>query len=286
MHLTAASMRSLLEDLKSCSPECALVALPEGDVASIEEAIAVIKAADENLPIMVLLTSPSLQEVITVMKAGVYDCFAFPIDAERLGHAIANAVRLYRLTKKVYLLEQQMGSRSPFEGMVGTSQAMQAVFMLIKTVAKSQATVFIHGESGTGKELVAKALHRLSGREKKPFVDINCGAIPRQLLENELFGHERGAYTGADRRSIGSVERAHEGTLFLDEISEMDPALQVKLLRFLQERTFTRVGGNEPLSVNVRIVAATNRNLQGEVAAGRFREDLYYRLNVVPIELP
>ncbi|MFO1518461.1 MAG: sigma-54 dependent transcriptional regulator [bacterium] len=153
-------------------------------------------------------------------------------------------------------------------------------------MAKSKATVLILGESGTGKELVAKAIHSLSDRSKNKFIDLNCGAIPKELLENELFGHEKGAYTSADRRYIGSFERANGGTLFLDEICEMDLPLQVKLLRVLQERSFLRIGGSEKIDIDVRIVAATNRNIQEEVHAGRFREDLYYRLNVVPIVMP
>jgi transcriptional regulator with PAS, ATPase and Fis domain len=163
---------------------------------------------------------------------------------------------------------------------------MREIFNMIRMVAKSNATVLVTGESGTGKELVAKAVHNLSDRRKKKFLDINCGAIPRELLENELFGHEKGAYTGADKRYLGSCERAHEGTLFLDEISEMDPLLQVKLLRFLQERSFMRIGGNESILVDLRVIAATNRDISVDVESGRFREDLFYRLNVVPIHIP
>ena len=179
-----------------------------------------------------------------------------------------------------------MGWQGGLGGMVGQSPSMQEIFNMVRMVAKSNATVLITGDSGTGKELVAKAIHDLSPRNKKKLLDINCGAIPRELLENELFGHERGAYTGADKRYLGSCERADGGTLFLDEISEMDPLLQVKLLRFLQERSFVRIGGNESISVNVRIIAATNRDIVKDVKDGNFREDLYYRLNVVPIHIP
>ena len=163
---------------------------------------------------------------------------------------------------------------------------MQEIFQTIQLVAKTGATVLILGESGTGKELVARAVHYHSTRVGRKFIDINCGAIPRELLENELFGHERGAFTGAERRYLGCCERADGGTLFLDEISEMDPVLQVKLLRFLQERSFMRIGGNESIKVDVRIIAATNKNLEKLVQEGKFREDLFYRLNVVPILMP
>jgi DNA-binding NtrC family response regulator len=220
------------------------------------------------------------------MKNGAADCLRFPLNQERLQIAVSNAVRLYNLTKRIYLLENQAGWRGVFDDIVGRSQKMQEVFQLISTVAKSNATVLILGASGTGKELVAKAIARHSPRAREPFIDINCGAIPKELLENELFGHERGAYTGADKRYIGCCERAHRGTLFLDEICEMDPLLQVKILRLLQERTFNRVGGNEPMTVDIRFIAATNRDIMQEVKRGVFREDLFYRLNVVPIVIP
>src|SRR5262249_45648731 len=193
------------------------------------------------------------------------------------------ASQMYHLTRKVFQVERKATGKGDFLGIVGQSVKMQENFKLITTVAKSNATVLIQGESGTGKELVAKAIHVLSGRPKQKFVDLNCGVLHGELLENELFGHERGAYTGADRRSIGSFERANGGTIFLDEISEMDPSLQVKILRVLQERNFQRVGGSEKMHVDVRVVAATNRDLAKEVEEGRFREDLFYRLNVVPL---
>lgn len=240
----------------------------------------------DTLPVIACAESHVLEDAISLMKLGAFDYFALPLNEERFKQSLHNALRLYQLTKKVFLLESQSTVRGDADGMLGISQKMQEIFNMTRTVAKSNATVLIMGESGTGKELVAKAIHRNSQRAKKVFVDINCGAIPKELLENEMFGHEKGAFTGADRRYIGSVERAHEGTLFLDEISEMDASLQVKLLRFLQERSFTRIGGSQSLQVDVRIVAATNRNLVQEVENGRFREDLFYRLNVVPIQLP
>jgi len=246
----------------------------------------VIRKYDDNLPLVVVAESKALDDAVAAMKAGAYDYFPLPLDKSKFKNSVAHAVRLYGLTKRVFLLESQMGFKEGFDDIIGASLQMREMFNLIRMVAKSNATVLILGESGTGKELVAKAIHRHSPRCNKNFVDINCGAIPRELLENEMFGHERGAYTGADRRYIGSFEHAHGGTMFLDEISEMEPKLQVKLLRFLQERNFTRVGGTETISVDVRIVAATNRDLGRMVEEGRFREDLFYRLNVVPINLP
>ncbi len=266
--------------------DCGLLVLDGEDVSGAPGLIDRMRSYDDNLPVIVVTRSKSLDDAVLAMKAGAYDYLTMPVDEENLRRSIGNAVRLYSLTKRVYLLEYQMGWRQGLDDIVGHSHSMQEVFSMITTVAKSNATVLISGESGTGKELVARAIHNHSPRRKRTFLDINCGAIPRELLENELFGHERGSYTGADRRYIGSCERADGGTLFLDEISEMDPLLQVKMLRFLQERSFTRVGGTDSIKVDIRIVTATNRDLTKEVESGRFREDLYYRLNVVPVHLP
>lgn len=250
-----------------------------------EKALKDIKSFDNTLPVIVVGVA-SLEDAVHMMKQGASDCLRFPLNADRLQLAVANSIRVYGLTKRVYLLENQMGWCGSFDNIIGHSQKMQEIFQLISTVAKSNATALILGESGTGKELVAKAIHNHSPRVAKPFIDINCGAIPRELLENELFGHERGSYTGADRRYLGCCERANKGTLFLDEICEMEPQLQVKILRLLQERSFMRVGGNELISVDLRFIAATNKNITEEVKNGNFREDLYYRLNVVPIVIP
>lgn len=267
------------------SPDCILL-LVENLEKLHNNFIEEFKRYDDNLPILVTSQSKQIEEIVRLMKLGIYDYFSLPVDGPQLERALLNASRLYHLTKRVFLLENQLGLTSQMDEIVGHSPVMQTVFQTVHNVASTNATVLIVGPSGTGKELVAKALHRLSPRNSRRFIDINCGAIPKELLENELFGHERGAYTGADRRYVGCFERADGGTIFLDEISEMDPSLQVKLLRFLQERQFSRVGGNEPIHVDVRIVAATNRNLQECVAANLFREDLFYRLNVVQIALP
>ncbi|MBN1283734.1 MAG: sigma-54-dependent Fis family transcriptional regulator [Proteobacteria bacterium] len=273
-------------DARLGSVDCCLIVIEGEDASGAPAIIEKMRSRDDNLPVVVVSRSGSLDDAISSMKAGAYDYLTMPVDEEKLRHAVGNAVRLYSLTKRVYLLENQVGWRLGLDDMVGHSHRMQEIYSMIGMVAKSNATVLITGESGTGKELVARAIHNHSERRARTFLDINCGAIPRELLENELFGHERGAYTGADRRYMGSCERADGGTLFLDEISEMDPLLQVKVLRFLQERSFVRVGGTDPIRVDVRIVTATNRDLSKEVAEGRFREDLFYRLNVVPIHMP
>jgi DNA-binding NtrC family response regulator len=265
---------------------CAVVVLEGDDSSGCSKIMERIKLADDNLPIIVVARSKSVEDAVSIMRSGAYDYITYPLDAVKLRQGVMNAVQMYDLTKRVFLLETQMGWRGGFDNIIGHCSAMQEMFGMISMVAKSNATVLVSGESGTGKELVAKAIHKHSERSSRTMLDINCGAIPRELLENELFGHERGAYTGADKRYIGSCERADGGTLFLDEISEMDPLLQVKLLRFLQERCFVRIGGRDQIRVDVRIVAATNRKIEEEVKAGRFREDLYYRLNVVPIHIP
>lgn len=265
-------------------PDCVVLCVGSGS-SGAEFIIKSVKSLDDNVPVIVV-GAESLEDAVTLMKAGACDCLRFPVNPDRLQLAVASAIRLYHLTKRVYLLETQAGWRSSFDNITGHSSRMQEIFQLISTVAKSVATILVLGESGTGKELVAKAIHHHSPRNSHPFIDINCGAIPRELLENELFGHEKGSYTGADRRYMGCCERADGGTLFLDEICEMDPALQVKILRLLQERSFQRVGGNETIKSDIRFIAATNKDIAEEVKKGAFREDLYYRLNVVPIHLP
>lgn len=291
--LTLAGFKIVIVPLKrhdwevaAANVDCMVLVFDGEDINGCTKIMERVRLIDDNLPVLVIARSRSLENIVAAMKAGAYDYQSYPVDAEKLKNSVANAVRLFNLTKRIYLLESQMGWRDSYDDIIGQSASMQEIFNMITMVAKSNATVLITGESGTGKELVAQAIHRHSARKRNTFIDINCGAIPRELLENELFGHERGAYTGADKRYVGSCERADAGTLFLDEISEMDPLLQVKLLRFLQERSFIRVGGNEPIHVDVRIIAATNRNIVQEVQEGRFREDLYYRLNVVPIHIP
>jgi len=261
-----------------------LMNLKEGPDDSLADWVAALRNVDDNLPLVCLTPNASVEAAVSLMKRGLSDLIRLPAEKEALFSSLQKAVERYRLARKVYGLDKPAGPI--LSGLIGRSEKMQENFEIMRNVAKSKATVLILGESGTGKELVAKAIHSLSDRNREKFLDLNCGAIPRELLENELFGHERGSYTGADRRYLGSFERAHGGTLFLDEICEMDLALQVKLLRVLQERSFMRIGGSEKVEIDVRVIAATNRDIQEEVRGGRFREDLYYRLNVVPVHVP
>jgi DNA-binding NtrC family response regulator len=239
-----------------------------------------------DIPVVVITAFGSMETAIEAMRAGAYDFVVKPFELEAVRAAVRRAYERRSLLQKVHRLEHALRGGETIDGMVGGSVAMQPVYDLVQRVAGADATVVITGESGTGKELVARAIHDLSPRCAGPFIAVNCGAISSDLIESELFGHEKGAFTGAIDRRIGRIESANKGTLFLDEIGELEPALQVKLLRALQERTFERVGSSSSISVDVRIVAATNRDLAAEVAAGRFREDLYYRIAVVPVKLP
>jgi DNA-binding NtrC family response regulator len=257
----------------------------QGPNDEIANRILEIKHVNDGLPVFVFSKTTDVEFVVSNIKHGVSDFFVRPLDKDKFMAKLQRELHLYQLTKKIFMTGSQLDEYQ-FEGMIGRSKPMQDNFQMIAAVAKSNATVLITGESGTGKELVAQAIHRCSERAQHRFVDINCGAIPRELLENELFGHEKGSFTGAHKRYSGSFETAHLGSLFLDEISEMDVSLQVKLLRVLQERVITRIGGNEPIKVDARIIAASNRNLQDHIKEGRFREDLFYRLNVVNIDLP
>ena len=245
-----------------------------------------LKTGGDEIPVICLTRQMDVNDAVEAMKNGAFDYFPSPTDLEKLGVSVQHAAQTSALKRKVLMLESQVGWEGKFDDIIGTSAPIQEIFRTIQTVSKSNATVLILGESGTGKELVARAIHRHSERFKNKFIDLNCAAIPKELLENELFGHERGAYTGADRLYIGSCERAHGGTLFLDEVSEMDTSLQVKLLRVLQERSFVRVGGGQNIEVDIHVIAASNRDLRSEVQKGHFREDLFYRLNVVPMTLP
>jgi two-component system nitrogen regulation response regulator GlnG len=220
------------------------------------------------------------------MKLGAYDYLLKPFDIPKLKEVIGNALKAARDMKQVVSYEPLLESEDYELGIVGRSEAMQQVFKLIGQVAATDATALITGESGTGKELVARAIYHHSDRAQQPFLAVNCAAIPEQLLESELFGHEKGAFTGATNQRIGKFEQCNKGTIFLDEIGDMTPATQTKILRVLQSGTFERVGGNSPLQVDVRVIAATNKPLEAAVAARQFREDLFYRLNVVRLHLP
>ena len=228
----------------------------------------------------------SVKTAVDAMKLGAFDYITKPFKADEIKVVVKKALDHLALQEENTYLKQQLKAKYKFENIIGSSDRMQKVFSLIDKVSGTDSTVLVLGESGTGKELVAKALHYNSPRAQNPFVPVNCGAIPEELLESELFGHEKGAFTGAFRTRIGRFELANGGSIFLDEISEMSPNLQVKLLRVIQEREFERVGGVKSIRTDVRIIAATNRDLEEEVAQGRFREDLYYRLNVIPLNLP
>ena len=247
-----------------------------------------LRERDRGLPVIVATAFGEVASAVAAMRAGADDYLMKPIDIDGLVLAIERAMERRALRTEAENLRRQLRERdgSGLQGLLGTSPAMQKIYRLAQQVAGSRATVLLTGESGTGKGELARAIHSLGPRAGEPFVALHCAALAESLLESELFGHEKGAFTGADRRRQGRFEQAHRGTLFLDEIGEITPTMQVKLLRVLQERAFERVGGGETIKVDVRLIAATNRDLAKEVREGRFREDLYYRLNVVHIELP
>ncbi len=244
------------------------------------------KVYEENIPTEVIIITGhgNANVVAEAMKYGAFDFLAKPFDGERLIVSVNNAIEHYRLTGIVE--EFEVLNRSRFQKFIGRSNPMQSVYSIIENAAPSKATVFVIGESGTGKELCAEAIHQLSDRNKSPFIPLNCAAIPKNLVESEVFGHVKGSFTGAVKDREGAVSRADYGTLFLDEICEMNIDLQAKFLRFLQSGQYQRVGSNSIDTVNVRIICATNRDPLTEIKEGRFREDLYYRLNVIPINLP
>ena len=239
-------------------------------------------------PVCILMTAYGSEEVaVEAMKRGADDYIAKGrLQIDELEMRIARALRQQKLEVENVSLHQQLDAKFGLENIIGQSPAMQEVFDIVQQVAASRATVLLQGQSGTGKELIAKAIHQLSPRAKHPMVSVHCAALSPTLLESELFGHEKGAFTGAHERRIGRVEQAQGGTLFLDEIGEIDASIQIKLLRFLGERTYERVGSNKTLTTDVRLVAATNKNLEEMVRAGTFREDLFFRLRVVEIRLP
>jgi len=241
---------------------------------------------DPHLQTVIITAYGNVTEAVAAMKKGAFDYLTKPVDLDHLMVLVAKSDKQRRLTRENQALKDSLREHTRMEGFVGGCVQMQDVFSRIYRVAPTDATVLILGESGTGKELAARAIHHHSPRKDAPFVPVSCAAFPETLLESELFGHEKGAFTGAAHRRTGKFEAAHTGTLFLDEIGEVPLSVQVKLLRFLQDRTFERLGSNTPVRVDVRLVAATNRDLEAAVAAKAFREDLYYRLNVVLIRIP
>jgi nitrogen regulation protein NR(I) len=245
-----------------------------------------LSAFNITTPGIVVTAYASVQTAVDAMKLGAFDYVTKPFVLDELMIIINRAINVSKLKRENLMLKKQLKRKYDFEGLVGDASQMQQVFEMIEKVADTDSTILITGKSGTGKELIAKTIHYNSSRSQKSFVPLNCAAIPRDLLESELFGHEKGAFTGALTTRLGRFELAHEGTLFLDEIGELDPSLQVKLLRVLQEREFERVGGVKTIKVDVRIIAATNKDLEKATKEGKFREDLFYRLNVIPIHIP
>jgi len=253
------------------------------------DGIELMKRAKEispNVEVIIVTAYGSIPTAITAMRGGAYDYIEKPFCPERAEILIDKLVEHQELIEENLSLHQKLEERYRFENIIAKSPKMQQVIEVIKVVARSNATVLITGETGTGKEVVARAIHSQSHRHGKPFVAVSCAALPESLLESELFGHEKGSFTGAYAQKKGKFEVANRGTLFLDEIGEMSANIQVHLLRVLEEKEFTRVGGNEPIKVDVRVISATNRDMKQAIASGQFREDLYYRLNVVNIELP
>ncbi|MDR2071816.1 MAG: sigma-54 dependent transcriptional regulator [Spirochaetaceae bacterium] len=239
-----------------------------------------------ELPVIILTGHGTIENAVAAMRNGAYDFLTKPVNLDHLFMLVKRALANHELSLKHKSLEYELVKKDQLKTMIGSSAVMRQVFDTISRAAPSKASILITGESGVGKELVADAIHELSTRREKPLVKVHCAAIPDTLIESELFGHEKGAFTGATSRRRGRFELAHEGTLFLDEIGEIDQNIQIKLLRVLQEKKFERVGGEETLEVDVRIVAATNKDLKTETEQGRFRDDLYFRLNVVNIHVP
>ena len=283
--LTTVSGLEALEIQKSSDLDLVLTDMKMPGMDGIE-LLEQIKANDPELPVIMMTAHGTVDKAVEAMQKGAYSYILKPFDNERLTLYVKKAISIYQVVKENRRLRSAVESQYRFGNIIGKSKTMRDVFETIQKVAPSNATVLIEGESGTGKELVAKSIHFNSPRRESPFVAVNCSALAESLLESELFGHEKGAFTGAVSSKKGRFELAHGGTLFLDEIGELSPNLQVKLLRVLQEKTFERVGGIRSVAVDIRVITATNRNLKEEMRAGRFREDLFYRLNVVHIVIP
>jgi len=283
--LTAQAGHEALEIQKSSDLDLILTDMKMPAMDGIE-LLENIKALDPDLPVIMMTAHGTIDKAVEAMQKGAYSYILKPFDNERLTIYVKKAVALYQVVKDNRRLRETVESQYRFGNFIGKSKPIRDVFEMIRKVAPASATVLVEGESGTGKELVAKSIHFNSPRRDRPFIAVNCSALAESLLESELFGHEKGAFTGAVARKKGRFELADHGTLFLDEIGELSQNLQVKLLRVLQEKSFELVGGTRPITADIRIIAATNKNLKEEMISGRFREDLFYRLNVVRIELP
>ena len=274
-----------VEQVKETSFDLVLMDVRMVRVSGLE-ALETIKSYNPAIPVIIMTAYSSVETAVAALKQGAHDYLTKPLDFDKLRLTLERAMEHTRLKEENRLLRENLGQQFDSQNTIGKSPSMLKLLETVAQVAPSEATVLISGESGTGKELIAGALHFNSPRKSGPFVKINCAAITETLLESELFGHERGAFTGADRRKEGRFSQAHGGTLFLDEVSEMSLMMQVKLLRALQEREFNRVGGETTIQVDVRVIAATNKNLMEQINEGAFREDLYYRLNVVELQVP
>ncbi len=281
----AKSQSQAIELLQSEAFDLLIVALHPFDADGLE-LIASARQQDSGLPVILVSDRPSIENVTAALRLGVAEYLTKPLDAANLAASVTKVLQGRRLGAEHQLLRRQVERPYAFDDIIGASPPMRRVFDIIQQVAVSNVDVLVLGDTGTGKELVARAIHRRSPRASGPFVPVDCGAIPDNLIESELFGHERGAFTGADSRRIGLLEFADNGTIFLDELGELPLALQAKLLRTLQERKVRRVGGREEVDVDVRVVAATARDLDAMIRQGLFRQDLYYRINVVRIDLP
>jgi DNA-binding NtrC family response regulator len=283
--LEARDEAEAIEHLRQSRPAVVLtdLKLPSGDGFGVLRAA---KELDPELQVVVMTAYGSIQDAVLAMKEGAMDFLAKPVDPDHLILMVERAIAQRRMLTEYILLKEELAERRGAPKIIGEDRHLRQVTQQLHRAAATDATVLLEGESGTGKELFARALHALSPRAEGPFVAINCAAIPDTLLETELFGHEKGAFTGAAQRKPGRFELAHRGTLFLDEIGDLPLALQAKILRALEEKCFERVGGTQSLHVDVRVVAATNRQLKARVAARQFREDLYFRLSVFPIQIP
>ncbi|MFN7729540.1 MAG: sigma-54-dependent transcriptional regulator [Bdellovibrio sp.] len=257
--------------------------LPDGDGI---ELMTWIKSQHPGCQVIILTGHATIESAVRATQLGAFHFMTKPFSMDELVNVVEKALNQQKLQQENIQLKRELGRRSSFSQIIGGSDEIQEILSLVERVADTESTVLITGESGTGKELIARAVHYNSTRSDHPFIAINCGAIPAELLESELFGHVKGAFTGAIATRVGRFEMADGGTIFLDEIGDLEPSLQVKLLRVLQERSFEPVGSTKTVSVNVRVIAATNKNLEDQVSYGKFREDLFYRLNVIPISLP
>jgi two-component system, NtrC family, nitrogen regulation response regulator NtrX len=280
--LTAPEGETALRLVRETPPDLVMldIALPGRDGLEILQDL---KEQYPTLPVIMISAFGSVENAVRATRLGAYDFIEKPPHADKILLSIRNALEMARLSEENLRLRQQA---VPFREIIGNSAAIQEVRDKLRLVAPTAASVLITGENGTGKELVARALHFQSRRAHRPFVEVNCAAIPEDLIESELFGHEKGAFTGATSRRQGKFDLAHEGTLFLDEIGDMSLKTQAKILRILEEQRFERVGGSRPIQVDARVVAATNKNLEEEIAKGNFREDLYHRINVIPLQVP